>query len=171
MPSAQHYAGIAINMLGSIFAAVGFGFIKRGHNKISKYTPEEIAAMGGNMWATLKNGQWVLGFFLQSFLSTCCDLTAISLAPANMLTPLAGCTLIFNVYTAPVLLTTEYITKQDIGAAVVMTMGIALIVIYGPTDEQTITLQFFYDHLTNTRYVIALSIIMSTFFNQCDSLI
>lgn len=164
MPTAQHYAGIATNIAGSIFAAIGFGFIKRGHNTIHSYTPAQIAALGGMGWATLKNGQWVFGFFLQSFLSTCCDLTAISLAPANLLTPLAGCTLIFNVYTAPLLLTTEYITHQDVIAALVMTAGICLIVIYGPTDEAVITLDFVKHHFTTVTYLCALSFIMISDF-------
>jgi len=80
------------------------------------------------------NPIWIAGFATYA-VGSLCNAAALSMAPAALLAPLDGLTLVVNTFLAPLFLP-ETLRRGDIVGSVVIVVGVAVCVMFGPRNEE-----------------------------------
>lgn len=95
----------------------------------------EIAA-GPNQWT---NPIWVTGFVIYAA-GSLCNAAALGFAPAALIAPLDGLTLVTNAIVAPLVLPESLRFIDVIGISIIMA-GVALCVLFGPSNDTEWTVE------------------------------
>ena len=143
-PSVSAAIGVAFAVTGSFASAVGLSLIRKAHN---------LKTAGG---ASTFSGRAKLLVIVGNLLLTVCsssfDLVAMLFAPIELVSPLAGTTLILNIFVAP-LLVNEKVFGIDVAAAAVMVPGLVLSVMFGPTGDSPMTTDLMQFRMGRTSWV------------------
>lgn len=95
----------------------------------------------------------VVGNLLLTLCSSSFDLVAMLFAPIELVSPLAGTTLILNIFVAP-LVVNEKVYAIDVTAAAVMVPGLVVAVMFGPTGETPMTTALMEERMGLTPWVL-----------------
>jgi len=95
---------------------------------------ELIGSGGPSNWT---NPTWILGFVMAASAGIANNV-ALAFAPAALIAPIDATVLVVNVCVSPLFLPTKLYIK-DYGGATVITMGVAICVLFGPVNNKTWT--------------------------------
>lgn len=112
-------AGFLISLIFSVLNSVGINL-----QKLSMTRNDAAREKKG----TFQQPLWVLGFSLVC-LGSLLDFVAFGMAPQTLLAPLAALSLVWNMFIAPIF-HKEKVTRENIGATVIIFMGVTLTVIF-----------------------------------------
>ena len=136
--------GLGFAFTASFASAVGLSLIKKAHN-IKK-------AERSRKFTGPAKGLVVCGNFLLTFVSSSFDLVAMLFAPIELLSPVAGVTLILNIFVAPCIVH-EKVHTVDLLSAAVMVPGLVMSIIFGPTGEQKMTTELLEERMGRSPWV------------------
>lgn len=149
--------GLGFAFTASFASAVGLSLIKKAHN-IKK-------AERSRKFTGPAKGLVVCGNFLLTFVSSSFDLVAMLFAPIELLSPVAGVTLILNIFVAPCIVH-EKVHTVDLLSAAVMVPGLVMSIIFGPTGEQKMTTELLEERMGRSPWV-AFELLVATLLLAC----
>jgi len=144
-----------ISGFGNFLNAVGYILEKKGHLAVMEESTKNADGVSSSHPNVCTNKMWLTGFLIY-VTGSLMHAYALGQGPQSLFTPMQAVTLVCNTILSPIFLP-EKLKNTDILATVVIVISVVGAILFGPTKEETYTVDDLQERYGNTPFIVLTS--------------